>query len=638
MTRKRSRLTRILAMITSLSILLATLSVMAFAEETAEELSPAASVSAPAAPQESVGESTAAAPVAAQASSGEVSADPVPAAAQASGVEGSADAAPAADSTYTFTYEGTNDMSGEGTLGNDTCQGFENWVAYVGDTHAKIFTLIDQATGNEIQVYCADVNTPACEGFNYERVNIEDADYYSVEEAEQIRAILTNGFWREETKEAAGSSEITSVAAPGQESSENQSLKALIERAAGSTDVDLSELTAEEALTATQWALWLNSNKHDHEMLERYYSKYIDTASVPDKDGTHLEYFLDENGQPMITNPVGAASRDRVFAVRDYLLGLEGIPAGSDKDSASTIFNDQNFVEVNTEKTEEAKKAAEAADTLVTELTEDGKVALQTGEVYLKAEDNADGTRDVYVVTKNADSTYTVEVFYNLKGSVNENDRLQLTVEMTDDSGKVVDVLSTDLNQSGSSETMRWSYDGESKLATLAVNMANTLYNFAMRLTGRQETDPGYYLYRSESIVESFEGEEFTCSSQSFVGWGSGETQVAASHTFTVDLRDFTDPVEPVKPADPAEPTEPETPDDPGTPEHPEHPQDTPSYQPKPILGVDFVGRGSPIVFLPQTGAVAFRSTAHIVLLGVSAAMACAAAALWFTLNRRKES
>ena len=104
MTRKHSRLTRILAMLTSLSILLATLSVMAFAEETAEDLSPApACVSAPAAPQESAGERNAdTAPVAAQASAGEVSADPAPAMAQPASEEGSAETAPAADSTYTF--------------------------------------------------------------------------------------------------------------------------------------------------------------------------------------------------------------------------------------------------------------------------------------------------------------------------------------------------------------------------------------------------------------------------------------------------------------------------------------------------------------------------------------------------------
>lgn len=550
------------------------------------------------------------------------------------------------EDTFVFEYIGDNNMEGEGSIGNDPFrndENMDNWTSYIQSTHTNIFTVVDQNTQDETQVYCADVTTPAIDeeaaswlfgsAMKYERVNIEDADYYSQEEAEKVRAILNNGYWREETKVTTEDGKVVNKVVS--ESDNDQNLTELVNKVSSQTDVDLSGLTSKEAITATQWAIWTMTNNHDLEMLERYYSDYIDTVLV----GSHYEYIIDENGQPQITNVDGAKSRARIFAVRDYLLGLDGIKAGSNDDTASKIFSDQNFVNTNEEEVNKAKEDAILAGSLITEADADGKIEMDTGDVYIKSENE-----DVYVITKNEDDTYTVEVFYNVLGNVGENDELQLFVEMTDEEGNVVDTLSTNISSNGNSlnNGIAWNYNAENKTAKLVVNMKNVIYNLAMNVTGVQETEAGYYLYRSEKrSSEIFDEEEMT--SQTFVGWGQGETKVFASRTFTLDLSNMTEAVvveeDPIETFNPEEPTTPEETEDPVTPSSleetvtPEQPK-TPNLLSKPKVEMVKKEMNTTESGAPNTG-IETQTSTYIALLMISALMARIVAGFWLTKKEK---
>lgn len=61
------------------------------------------------------------------------------------------------------------------------------------------FILVDAETGDLITTYCADRSTYAQDGFSYNIENVEDAEYYTEEQAAMIRTVPQNGYWGTET-------------------------------------------------------------------------------------------------------------------------------------------------------------------------------------------------------------------------------------------------------------------------------------------------------------------------------------------------------------------------------------------------------------------------------------------------------
>lgn len=57
------------------------------------------------------------------------------------------------------------------------------------------FMLMDNETGEMATVYCADQTTTAVDGIYYYIENLEDASYYTDEQAAMIRTIAQNGYW-----------------------------------------------------------------------------------------------------------------------------------------------------------------------------------------------------------------------------------------------------------------------------------------------------------------------------------------------------------------------------------------------------------------------------------------------------------
>jgi len=134
--------------------------------------------------------------------------------------------------------------------------------------------------GTSVSAYCADFNTGIATTAQYRQVNPEDASYFSDEVAARLRGIVTCGYRPDWT-----ASDL-SVAA----------------KAAG-----LNSLTKDEALTATQLAIWTVANTN----------AYAGNVS----DGRHKLAFRSADGSPLPKN---------IEAFCNYLLRCPSIPLQTD--------------------------------------------------------------------------------------------------------------------------------------------------------------------------------------------------------------------------------------------------------------------------------------------------------------------
>ncbi len=123
--------------------------------------------------------------------------------------------------------------------------GVESWQPHQ-------FVLEDE-NGQKYYVYCADFEVSPQKSWYYDMVNVEDATYYNPEEAEHIRAIASNGYWG--TDSGQGSLEAVKQLLRDAKKAGEVTL----------SDVEIDALTAGEALTATQAAIWKFGNSGDTE-------------------------------------------------------------------------------------------------------------------------------------------------------------------------------------------------------------------------------------------------------------------------------------------------------------------------------------------------------------------------------------
>ena len=117
--------------------------------------------------------------------------------------------------SYDYTYRGV-EISG-------------NRVVVNGSSASTALFKVGNPDGSISYAYCVDLDTFVNDGHNYSRVNVEDANYYDDDSAKHIRAIVRNAY------PFISLEEISST-------------------------LNLENLTAVEAITATQLAIWKYAN------------------------------------------------------------------------------------------------------------------------------------------------------------------------------------------------------------------------------------------------------------------------------------------------------------------------------------------------------------------------------------------
>lgn len=414
--------------------------------------------------------------------------------------------------------------------------GTEHVTGAVSTTYGMVqqFKLVDMATGEVITTYCADSGTPTQKNFFYNIENIEDADYYSEEEAAMIRTIAANGYWGVEGNEiktdengnpvyqtdAEGNPVLDEKGNPipvyavktdaeGNElkdkngnpvyvpkSGSLEAMKDMLRDAKdengnpvfNSDDLD-KYFTDGMAMTATQMAIWAYSNKMSNiEFVNAHYTKDGDSAyTISSQWGANALY-----GNPD-ASPDKDAAIDLLFQVYEYLKAMEPTSYEENPTTSNTIINADNFLEDMSVTVIE--KAADHENNQDDDDTNDAYVTnLSFALVVTPSTENGD---DLIVKVLSSDGT-TVLASGRIAGDLKEGETY---VNYDKDTGNYFfkDIVMVEGEQ-----------------------------NFNITLEGIQNLKEGVYLYTSE-VVEG-------TSSQTMVGVATGDHAVDVSMNINFEL------------------------------------------------------------------------------------------------------
>lgn len=177
-----------------------------------------------------------------------------------------------------------------------------------GEAASGRVTADKAASGSEDSdraAYCCDVKTTIRTEQQYKCINLEDADYFDADTAEKLRGILMAGYWYD-----WDSQDLTAAA-----TAVNQWA------AAQGKEGDLSGLTKDEAMTATQAAIWYTACDPDSDADIKSivpYGKTADDSEAAAKIAHHIglfyEYLL---SQPQTASKKVILTDDR-FIADDY--------------------------------------------------------------------------------------------------------------------------------------------------------------------------------------------------------------------------------------------------------------------------------------------------------------------------------
>lgn len=358
---------------------------------------------------------------------------------------------------------------------------------------AQQFVLVDQETGEVATVYCADIDTMTEFGFGYNIENLEDADYYSAEQAEQIRAIALNGYWGTAGYEldADGNTVLDANGEPVPAMGSLEAMKAMLLASGQFTAEELEDLTDGVALTATQMAIWTCSNKMQG--VEFINSHYFGNPGDTETDGYGSGSNIPESKE---------AETQLMFKVYEYLMALEPISYEGEETTANTIINKQNF------------------------LKDMSLTVVERDETHANNQD-ADKTNDAYVT----------ELKFALVVTPSTENGDDIIVKIVDASGNVKKEVRIAGTPKDGEEIEYLTADADGNYTISGITLVEGDNTFNISLEGVQNLEEGIYLYSSEVRTDEA-GDEVT--SQTFVGIASGlyAVNVDMQLTFNVNIED----------------------------------------------------------------------------------------------------
>ena len=288
------------------------------------------------------------------------------------------------------------------------------------------FILVDDK-GNTVTAYCADVSTPTQDNYGYNVENLEDADYYSDEEAKQIRAIAKNGYW-------------------GDNGNLEEMRASLLK--AGFKEEELASLTDGVALTATQMAIWSCSNKMSSiQFINSYYSDW-GLGNVPEDKEEEVKLLFKLYDYLMELEPieVEGTTADTVITKDKFVDGVSVTVIEKvvdhennqdDDDSNDTYKTNVSFALV-------VKPSTENGDDLIVQVVSDG-IVLATGRIAGTPKEGEN-----YQQLTDVDGNYTFEGIEMTEG----NQNLKLTLHGIQNLKEGVYLYSSEVKDEVSSQTL----------------------------------------------------------------------------------------------------------------------------------------------------------------------------------------
>ena len=435
---------------------------------------------------------------------------------------------------FIFTLAGSVLMSGIGIQIAGKGDKDINWewnpdkgIGDAGDLKGVQLSVLVDANGNLHYVYCADVNTPAVPGTDYDLENLEDADYFQDKDAAaKLQAVATNGYWGVE----GGADDMGSL----------QGLLEKLQAAKreGIIDIPLSEtalknwLTPGAAMAGTQAAIWAITNGKDGINLEDPFNSNWSAWDIGE-DGQLL--FASANGDGKFVWREKAA-----MAVYNYLLWeAQQAVEHPEKQKPSTDLIGESDVKDVTVTVKELDSPADAEG--------------QTPSKY------------------KTDISFILDVE---RDRIHAKDEDPLTVKIlnpADPEGEPLGVYRLLEDADGRQEGVEYAkYDPVTNTYTLENIVLPNGVNVTLKLSGTQVVEKNAYLVTAEGGAGT---------SQSFVAVEEGEKAVDLSFNLHFSVKDPEPPTDP----DPEEPKDPDTedPKDPD-PEEPKDPDPTPDPDPRP--------------------------------------------------------
>lgn len=351
------------------------------------------------------------------------------------------------------------------------------------------YVLVDQETGEVVTTYCADVSTKTQNGYGYNIENLEDADYYTEEQAQQIRSIALNGYWGTVGYEtdSDGNTVLDSGGNPVPKVGSMEALRTALLASGQFTEEELEELTDGVAMTATQMAIWSCSN--NMQGIQFVNAHYIGSPGNTETD---------KYGANALTNVPAAkeAEAKLMFKLYEYLKSLEPTSYEGEETTANTIINADNFL----------------------------------SDVSLTVLDKADG----HANNQDTDSTndaYVTNLSFALVVTPSTENGDDLTVSVLDKNGNVV-ASGRIAGEAQEGENVL-TPDDKGNYSFQGITLTEGTQNFNITLEGIQNLAEGVYLYSSEVRTNEY-GDDV--SSQTLVGIAEGQRGVNVSMNIAFEL------------------------------------------------------------------------------------------------------
>ena len=321
------------------------------------------------------------------------------------------------------------------------------------------------------------MTTPTEDSCSYNIENVEDADYYTEEQAAMIKTVAMNGYWGTQDDPATEKLEAGSLA----------SMKAMMENARDDqgnpvfTTEEIALLNDGIAMTATQYAIWTFSNAMSE--IEFVNVQYIQKNQNNEKNSGISNVPEEEQ-----------ASVDLIFKLYEYMIHMEPTRA-EENTTANTVINPEHFLNEVT-------------------LTVTGK-----------AENHANNQD-----TDSANDAYVTDLSFDLAVTPDTENGDELVVEISDAEGNVM-ASGRVAGEANEGETvLEADENGFYSFRNLILTEGEQ--NFSITMKGMQHLAQGVYLYTSENRDGT--------TSQTMVGIAEGDRAVDVSMeiTFQLDVQD----------------------------------------------------------------------------------------------------
>ena len=405
-------------------------------------------------------------------------------------------------------------------------------------------------------LYCVDASTGIEQDLKYRRANLEDADYYSEDDIAHLREIMTYGYtWDDDTD--SGMTNLQAIKDMIKDAQENGSpeVKELLK------DMDVDNLTREQAATATGMAVWTFGNRFELE--EGEYVEYVSrdgNAQNKARIETLYKYLctltIEEPKETQIIN------EEKFIDEFDMVIGgmVENNEANKDEDDTNDVYNvDVKFSLV-------VQPSADNDDLIVKVVDDKGNV-VKTARIAGEQKENEDFEYAKTETDENGNLYYVLE---GLELAENSNTNFNLKLEGTQllENGVYIFESQKLSKEERIDQTIQlWKDYGELEYALADLGSMEAVREYI----GKNYVDG---IYESQNFIGKYQGEaEIGVSMKIDLSFNVEEGTVTTVREWHFDSDPIVEnPRDPEDPEDPRDPYEPTVIDDDPTPLAPNPP------------------------------------------------------------------